>query len=94
MEPEIDCWSVAEALRARGCEACVEGGGTGPPLISVCIGGGRSTMWNGDSRAWFASFVGADGDEALDNPVAITAVAQASTPDDIAKAISATVRGL
>lgn len=48
----------------------------------------------GDSKAWFASFVEADGDEAADDPLEVTSVTSASNPDEVAEAISAAVSGL
>ncbi len=51
-------------------------------------------MWDGDSNAWFASFVEADGDEAADDPLEITSVTEASTPEEVAEAVSAAVREL
>jgi hypothetical protein len=94
MESEIDYWRVAEAIRARGRAAWVDGGGAAPPHVSVPITRGRYTVWDGDSDAWYASFVEADGDQGADEGLEITSVTGASNPEEVAEAISAALTGL
>jgi hypothetical protein len=94
MEAEIDYWAVAEALRARGRNAWVEGGGAAAPFLCVGIAGGRSTTWDGDADAWFASFVEADGDQGADEGLEIGSIGAASSPDEVADAICEAVQDL
>jgi stage V sporulation protein SpoVS len=89
---DIDYWGVAEALRARGHQANVMGGGGAPPLVSVTIARGRYTTWDGYDDAWCAQFVEADGDQAIDEALEITSVSAASAPTEVADAISAALR--
>jgi hypothetical protein len=92
MMANIDYWGVAEALRVRGHQADVMGGGGAPPLVSVSIAGGRYTTWDGYDDAWCAQFVEADGDQAIDDGLEITSVTEASLPSEVADAISAALR--
>lgn len=94
METEIDYPGVANALRARGHDARLEGGGAAPTYISVPIAQGRSTWWDADEKAWFASIVEADGDPDESRGLEVTSVTWASDPEDVADAITTAVRGL
>lgn len=94
MVSEIDYLAVAEALRACGHDARVEGGGAAPRLISVKIAHGRSMLWDGDVDAWFGSFVAADGDQDPAGGLEITSVTGASSPAEVSAAISAEIAGL
>ena len=91
---EIDYPGVADALRARGHDARLEGGGAAPTYISVPIARGRSTWWDADEKAWFASIVEADGDPDEGEGLEVTSVTRVSDPDDVADAIAAALRGL